>query len=251
MVVGVALAAPALRTEKIERQAGIRPVVCGEDHQGILTQPELDQDVLDPPDAMIHVGHHVDEVPLRILALAVLAPWGRVKRIVRQVHRVVGEKRLVLVRLDEVDQVIRDDRRSVFFLAVVDDFAVMHQGGFPITTAFRPRNVPDAMPVKARFFWGDAILGRQQLPLARHGRGVALVFEVIGKGRFALGEDAKVDVIEDVRLTGHQVHATGRAQRRRVAVIEAHALGRECVEAGGREFFAPVSAETFVPRHPP
>ena len=82
------------------------------------------------------------------------------KRIVRQVHRVVGEKRLVLVRLDEVDQVIRDDRRSVFFLAVVDDLAVMHQGGFPITTAFRPRNVPDAMPIKARFCWGDTILSR-------------------------------------------------------------------------------------------
>ena len=76
---------------------------------------------------MIHVGHHVDEVPLRILALWVLAPWGRMKRIVRQVHRVVGEKRLVLVRLDEVDQVIRDDRRSVFFLPVVDDLTVMHQ----------------------------------------------------------------------------------------------------------------------------
>jgi len=70
---------------------------------------------------------------------------------------------------------------------------------------------------------------------------------MVGESRFALGEDSKVDVVEDVRLTGHQVHATGRAQRSRVAVIEAHALGRERIEAGRREFFAPVSAETFIP----
>ena len=32
-----------------------------------------------------------------------------------------------------------------------------------------------------------------------------------------------------------------------MAVVEAHALGRECVEARRREFFAPVGAETFIP----
>ena len=76
---------------------------------------------------MVHVGHHIDEVLLRILALEVLTLRGRMKRIVRQVHRVVGEKRLVLVRLDEVDQVIGDDRRPVVILAVVYDFTIMHQ----------------------------------------------------------------------------------------------------------------------------
>ncbi len=247
MVVGVALAALALRTKKIESQAGVGPVVRGENYQGVLTQSELDQGVLDPSDAVIHVSHHVDEVLLPILALAVLAPWGRIKRIVREVHRVVGEKRLVLVRLNEVDQIISDDRRSVVILAMVNDLAIVHQGGFPITTAFRPRNVPDAMPVKASFFWGDASLSSQQLPLARHGRGVALGFEVIGECRFALRENAKVDVIKHVRFSGHQIHATGRAQRSRVAVIEAYALGREPIEARGREFFAPVGAETFIP----
>ena len=73
MVVGIALATPALRTKKVEGKAGVGPIVRREDQQGILTQSELNQDVLDPPDAMIHVGHHVDEVTLRILALAVLA----------------------------------------------------------------------------------------------------------------------------------------------------------------------------------
>ena len=126
MVVGIALTALALRAEKINDQAGVRSVVRREDQQGILTQPELDQRLLDPSDAVIHVGHHIDEVLLPILALAVLAPWGRVKRIVRQVHRIVSKKRLVLVCLDEVDQVIRDDRRSVVVLAMVNDLAVMH-----------------------------------------------------------------------------------------------------------------------------
>ena len=32
-----------------------------------------------------------------------------------------------------------------------------------------------------------------------------------------------------------------------MAVLEAYALGRERIEAGGREFLAPVSAETFIP----
>ena len=79
MVVGVPLTAPALNTKKIEGQSGIRPIVCSEDHQGILTKSELNQGVFDPPDAVIHVSHHVDEVLLRILALSVLAPRGRVK----------------------------------------------------------------------------------------------------------------------------------------------------------------------------
>ena len=43
MVVGVALAAPALRTEKIEGQAGVGSIVRREDQQGILTQSKLDQ----------------------------------------------------------------------------------------------------------------------------------------------------------------------------------------------------------------
>ena len=68
---------------------------------------------------------------------------------------------------------------------------------------------------------------------------------MVGEGRFALGEYAKVGK-EDVRFSGHQVHATGRAQRSRVAVIEAYALDRELVETGGRELFAPVSTETFI-----
>ncbi len=110
MVVGEALAALALRAKKIEGQARAGSVVRSEDHQGILTQSKLDQGVLDPSDAVIHVCHHVDEVLLPIFALAVLAPWGRVKRTVRQVHRVVGKKRFVLVHLDEINQVIRDDR---------------------------------------------------------------------------------------------------------------------------------------------
>ena len=152
MVVGVALTAPALSTEKVEGQGGVGPIVRREDHQGILTQSKLDQDVLDPPDAVVHVSHHVDEVLLRILALSVLAPRGRVKRIMRQVHWVVGKKGLILVVLDEVDQVIRDDRRPVFCLPVVDDLTVMHQRGFPVPPALSPWNIPYAMPFKARFF---------------------------------------------------------------------------------------------------
>ena len=130
---------------------------------------------------------------------------------------------------------------------MIDDLTVMHQRGFPISPAFRPWNIPDAMPIKARFLWRDAGLSCQQLPLTRHGRGVALGFEVIGEGGFAIREYAKVDIIEYIRLPGHQIYPTGRAQGRRMTVVEAHALGRKGVETGRGELLASIGTETFIP----
>ena len=110
MVVGIPLPSLALRAKKIEGQARAGSVVRRKDDQGILTQSKLDQCVLDPSDAVIHVCDHVDEVLLPIFVSTVHTPRSRVQRTVRQVHREVGEKRFVLVRLDEINQVIRDDR---------------------------------------------------------------------------------------------------------------------------------------------
>ena len=73
-----------------------------------------------------------------------------------------------------------------------------------------------------------------------------MLFEVIGEGRFTLGKYPKVDIVEDIRFSGHQVHATGCAQGSRVAVVEPHALGCEGVETRRREFLAPVGTETFI-----
>ena len=109
MVMREAFASVKLVPKEVDLQFRVRAIVRCEDHQRILPQSEFAQGILDPTDAMVHVGDHVDKILLRIFALAILAARRWVKRIMWEVHRIVSEEWLTLIGFNEVDQVIRDD----------------------------------------------------------------------------------------------------------------------------------------------
>ena len=78
-------------------------VVAVEDDQRLSTEPGIINMPHDLPHTAVHVGHHVSEIPrIFILIRHALRPvftcWGGHKGAMREGHRVVDEKRLVITR---------------------------------------------------------------------------------------------------------------------------------------------------------
>ena len=85
----------------------------------------------DPADQFVHVGHHVFEIALAILALARLAVRRRLERAVNEDHRIVDEEQLVTIRRYEVGNVPRDNLRAVFVFAELAVLSVDMQQRLP------------------------------------------------------------------------------------------------------------------------
>ena len=231
----------------------MRAVVAGEQDHGPLRESQLVDLRNHSADLLVHVGDHVLEVPLPILALTRRTSWCRQEGTVNLYQRHVGKKRPIPVRLDEVGHRPGDDVRPVIVRPERSVGAVDVQQRFP-ETGSEPVDLPQARLIETGFLrprplpteaW-LVVLGSQQLPLAGHRSPVAAFLHVLADRLLAAVEDREGRVVADVREAGHQLDPTGSAQRLRVTVAKSQALPGKPVNVRRLVLPAAVAPEALV-----
>ena len=121
-----ALAAHDLRAVPRGDDRCVRAVVAGEDDQRVVPHAGLLELRHDLPDRLVGIGHHVAEVALRVVAVALVSrgakPLGipvggirrRVEGTVGENHRIINEEGLLLVLFDEVTNKFGTNLRTIF-----------------------------------------------------------------------------------------------------------------------------------------
>ena len=176
-------------------------------------------------DDLIGVCQHVTEMPLVIPMVALIAggsePLGipvagvgrRVKGTMGENHRIVNEKWLLLVHLDEVANEVRADLRPVFAVGEILLFAVdfkqrIHEAAVDLLAALlgaaAARVLPQAGLVEAKVLGG--ILVPSELPLASDAGGVAGILDQVGEGGLLAIETTETHVIPHIVHAGHDLH---------------------------------------------
>ena len=204
-----ALAARIVAALEARRDADAGAVIAKEHHQGVFAEAELVEFRHKAADHFVHVGRHIGEVfhiALRLFALDLRIPVRAVgrglKRVVREDHRIVEQKRVRAVARDKIEREIVDEFGTVFTLAVVDRLAVELQTGIRITRG-TARLLPEKRFIEAEVLRQPLGLIQLQLPFTADAGGVARLLEELAE-RGGLGiEDAKFDVVSDIVDAGH------------------------------------------------
>ena len=156
----------------------VRAVVAGEEDEGVFAQAEFLELGDEATDHLVHVSDHVGEVLHVALGqfagrrrVPFRAVGRRLKRVVREDHRVVEEKRPLAVAGDEIEREVADEFRAVFAFRVVDLLAVEFEAGIRVA-----RGATGLLPEK-RFVEAEVLrqafgFVQLQLPLAGDAGGV-------------------------------------------------------------------------------
>ena len=243
----------------------VRAVVAGEDDQRVVPHAGLLELRHDLPDRLVGIGHHVAEVALRVVAVALVSrgakplgiPVGGVGRgiegAVREDHRIVYEERFLFVFIDEIADEIGAYLRAVFAVveillhtaelqlrideAAVDIFTVLIRSAAAGV-------LPEAGLLEAKVLW--RIFVAPELPFTSNGGGVSGRLELMGEGGLLASQPAERHVIADVVLAGHKLNPRRRADGIGETVGEAHALRGQLVEVGRLAGFTTVGRQRLI-----
>ena len=232
---------------QLGRQVVVRAVVGGKDEYRVAQQAKGFQAVLQAAHDEVRVGHHVLKVALLVLRRPVFGMRSRQEGRMHKHHREVGEERLVLVRLDEVEQELGENVGPVIVFGDIDDLAVAFDRRVPEAPALRVPGVPQAIRVEAVARRHSLrIRAPLQLPFARNSRGVTGLAEQVGDTELVGQQRSEISVVADVAHARHQGNAARGAERRRKAVREANPAIGKLVDPRRGVLAAAVRTETFV-----
>ena len=135
-------------------------IVAGEDDNGIFTQSSSLQAIHQATDQDVDVFHQSLKTPALITSRSAVN-WSRgyppACHIVNQVHRIVGEKWLVLVTLDEINQEACIKIRPKVFGGRLHQLAITNHTRVPVASGhgLRIREIVFTfkLPCKGRAFW--------------------------------------------------------------------------------------------------
>ena len=122
-----------------------------------------------------------------------------------QDHWIIGKKGSIRIRatLDEIDQEIRANVGTVTSFGQFQQLPVLLERRIPESRPGSAGHIPQAVRIESGLLRRRPLVFHEQLPLSGDRSRVAMRFEVIGEGRFALRINAEVVVVEYVRLARH------------------------------------------------